>query len=101
MATKIQANKIYHCQTPTIAAGSFQIIGGEATIHGSNVTEYTTDNRHQLIIPTADKFVETGDVMEAGIHLIAGLPEFFYLSGEFSECWVKMGVDSRIDPVDA
>lgn len=101
MATKILPNKIYHCQSPAIAGGSFQPIGGKATIFGSNVTEYTEGKPNKLIVPSKDKFVATDDEMEPGIHLIAGMPEWFYLTGSFTECWVKMGVDVRIEPVDA
>lgn len=93
MATKIELNKIYKCQAPTVAAASIQVIGGSATLKGCNVTEINPDTK-KLVIPDEGSFVET-DTLDEGIHLIAGLPEWFIFSGS-GDIWVKMGVDPRI-----
>lgn len=93
MATKIELNKIYKCQSPTVAAASIQVLNGSVTIKGCNVTENDPITK-KLIIPDESNFVET-DTLDSGLHLIAGLPEWFIFSGS-GDVWIKMGVDPRI-----
>lgn len=94
MAIKAELDTVYKCQSPQVAAASIQVIGGSVTIKGSNVTEYDPDTK-KLIIPTIGDLVDTEDTLGAGIHLVAGLPEWFAFTGS-GDVWVKMGVDPRI-----
>lgn len=94
MATKIETNKVYKCQSPNLAACSIQVIGGSVNVLGSNVTEYEADTC-KLIIPEFSTLVATGDTLDEGIHLLSGLPEWFGFSGNATAIWIKMGVDSR------
>lgn len=93
MAIKVKPGVIYKCQSPQIAAASIQVIGGSVTLSGCNVTE-NDPITNKLIIPTKDKFVQT-DSLSAGLHILAGLPEWFMFTGS-GEIWIKMGVDPRI-----
>lgn len=94
MALQAKTNEVYKCQAPTIAGASIHVIGGSVTIKGSNVTKKDPDT-NLLIIPTFNELVDTGDVLEEGIHLISGLPEWFGFEGSAEEIWVKMGIDPR------
>lgn len=95
MAYKIEANKVYHAQTPAIGAGLFQVIGGSVTLMGSNVTEYDEDTG-KLKVPAFSDLVATGDSLSSGFHSMATLPEWFGFSGS-GEVWAKMCVDPRIE----
>ena len=100
MAIKVEPNKIHHCQSPAIGSGMIQVIGGSVTLKGSNVTEYE-EQTNKLKVPEASTFVETGDTLEEGIHPLVGLPEWIIFEGNAEAVWVKMGIDTRIEPVDA
>ena len=41
------------------------------------------------------------DILEEGIHPLVGLPEWIIFEGSAKAVWVKMGIDTRIEPVDA
>ena len=103
MATKIETGKVYHCQSPMMGVCSIQVLNGGVKIKGSNVTEYDPDTR-KLLVPTSDQMVDTGDNLAVGLHLIAGLPEWFEFEAAVGagtpEVWIKMGVDARITPAD-
>lgn len=96
MAIQIEAKKVYHAQTPNIGAGLIQVVGGSATLKGSNVTEYDPDTK-KLIVPAFDDLIATGDTLEEGFHPLATLPEWFGFEGS-GTVWVKMCVDPRIEP---
>lgn len=100
MAIKVEPNKIHHCQSPAIGSGMIQVIGGSVKLKGSNVTEYE-EQTNKLKVPEASTFVETGDTLEEGIHPLVGLPEWIIFEGRAEAVWVKMGIDTRIEPVDA
>lgn len=95
MAAKIETNKVYKCQNPTIAVCSVQVIGGTVNVMGSNVTE--TAENGKLIKPNWEDLVSTGDTLEEGIHLLSSLPEWFGFEGNASAIWIKMGVDPRFN----
>jgi len=96
MATKVELNKTYHCQSPAIGSGVIQVIGGSVTLKGSNITEY--DTKGKLIVPAFSELVATGDTLEEGIHTLTGLCEWIGFDGSATEVWIKMGVDQRIEP---
>lgn len=98
MATKVELNKTYHCQSPAIGSGVIQVIGGTVTLKGSNVTEY--DANGKLKVPAFNDLMDTGDELEEGIHTLAGLCEWIGFDGDADEIWVKMGIDARITPAD-
>lgn len=98
MATKVELNKTYHCQSPAIGSGVIQVIGGSVTLKGSNVTEY--DENGKLIVPAFSELMDTGDELDEGIHTLAGLCEWIGFDGDATEIWVKMGIDSRITPAN-
>lgn len=98
MATKIELEKTYHCQSPAIGSGVIQVIGGTVTLKGSNVTEY--DDNGKLKVPAFDDLMDTGDELDEGIHTLAGLCEWIGFEGDAEEVWVKMGIDTRITPAD-
>ena len=100
MAIRVEPNKIHHCQSPAIGSGMIQVIGGSVKLKGSNVTEYE-EQTNKLKVPEASVFVETGDTLEEGIHPLVGLPEWIIFAGSAEAVWVKMGIDTRIEPVDA
>ena len=96
MATKVETNKVYKCQSPAIGGGVIQVIGGSVTLKGSNVTEYDETTK-KLIVPKFSELIDTGDTIEEGIHPLTGLPEWFGFEGSAEAIWVKMGVDPRIE----
>ena len=98
MAIKVECNKVYKCQSPVFSAASIHVVSGSVTIKGSNVTE-REEQTGKLIVPKLSDLVDTGDdTLSAGtISFINGLPEWFAFVGS-GEIWVKMGVDSRIEP---
>ena len=96
MAIKIEANKVYKCQTPAIGSGVIHVIGGTIQLFGSNVTE--NDENGKLIVPKFAELVSTEDELSEGIHPLTGLCEWFGFTGDATAVWVKMGVDSRIVP---
>ena len=98
MAVKIEANKVYHAQTPNIGSGLIQVVGGSVTLKGSNVTEYDPVTK-KLIVPAFSDLVDTGDSLSTGFHSMATLPEWFGFTGS-GDVWVKMCVDPRIEPGD-
>lgn len=58
-------------------------------------TEIDVNKLNGLIVPELSELVETGDTLEEGIHLIAGLPEWIAFEGDAIEIWAKAGVDVR------
>ena len=100
MAIKVETNKIYHCQNPAIGSGVIQVIGGSVSLKGSCKTEYDAETK-ALKVPALSDFASTGDTLSAGIHPLVGLPEWVIFSGNATEIWVKLGIDSRIEPVNA
>ena len=100
MAIKVELNKIYHCQSPAIGSGIIQVIGGTVSLKGSCKTEYDEETK-KLLVPSAADFVATGDELKEGIHSLVGLPEWICFTGSATEIWVKMGIDSRIEPINA
>lgn len=51
-----------------------------------------------LLIPTIAELVDTGDELEEGIHIVAGLPEWFAFEGTATEIWVKMAIEIKVTP---
>lgn len=98
MATKIELQQVYHCQSPAIGSGMIHVIGGSVQMQGSNVTEYDEETG-KLKIPT--RMFPTGDTLEEGIHPLVGLPEWICFEGDADAVWIKMGIDTRIEPIPA
>ena len=95
MAYKIETDKVYRAQTPSIGVGLFQVIGGSVNLMGSNVTEYDEETG-KLKVPEFSDLVATGDSLSAGFHSMTTLPEWFGFTGS-GEVWAKMCVDPRIE----
>lgn len=98
MALQAKVSKVYKCQAPVMGGASIHVIGGSVILKGSNKTELDPDTR-KIIRPEFNELVETGDELDEGIHLIAGLPEWFGFEGSATEIWVKMGVDPRFNDI--
>lgn len=97
MATRVDVNKVYHCQSPSIGTCVIQVVNGTVKLVGSNVTEYNPTTG-KLIVPAFADLIETGDELSEGIHPLTGLCEWIGFDGSADAIWVKMGVDARIEP---
>ena len=58
MAIKVEPNKVYHCQSPSIGSGMIQVIGGSVDLKGSNITEYDSETG-KLKVPDYSSLIET------------------------------------------
>lgn len=59
-----------------------------------------TDIVNGMVIPKISDLLDTGDNLKEGIHIVAGLPEWFAFVGNATEIWVKAGINTRIVPGD-
>lgn len=51
-----------------------------------------------ILVPTMTDLIDTGDNLDEGIHIVAGLPEWFAFEGSATEIWVKMAIELKITP---
>lgn len=55
-----------------------------------------TEIKNGMLVPRMNELLETGDDLKEGIHVVAGLPEWFAFIGNASEIWVKAGINDKI-----
>lgn len=59
-----------------------------------------TEIKNGMLVPRLNELVDTGDDLKAGIHVVAGLPEWFAFVGSATEIWVKAGINDKITAGD-
>lgn len=52
--------------------------------------------KNGMLVPRMDELLDTGDDLKEGIHVVAGLPEWFAFIGSADEIWVKAGINDKI-----
>lgn len=51
---------------------------------------------NSMLIPRLNELLDTGDDLKPGIHIVAGLPEWYAFVGTAREVWIKAGINTRI-----
>jgi len=52
--------------------------------------------KNGMLVPRLNELLDTGDNLKEGIHIVAGLPEWFAFIGNANEIWIKAGINDRI-----